>query len=221
MFGLQQDPFLTQGGKPGYPYQRTQPPDKTVPPGFAPDPFRSGSAFASQDQAQRTIPPPQEAPQTPGGQLQPQGLISTAGREPIIPVWYPAENNWNLCIQQMAENYRQIQMEFSGGWSDEQRLVKETRKEQALDWLAKETDGRVGSQYKPKSRTAHVKDIFQDVDFPPDSHCWYKKHEVPDYTSLSLPKTWRRLQEFVMDSKAEDRVPRSDEILAQRFAHDL
>ncbi|CAE8652622.1 unnamed protein product [Polarella glacialis] len=33
----------------------------------------------------------------------------TAPREPIIPVWYPAENNWNMCIQQMAETFRRVQ----------------------------------------------------------------------------------------------------------------
>jgi len=198
MLGLKNDPFLTQGGKPGYPYQRTTPPESR-PLGFAPDPFRSGPAFQSRDQAVRTTPPPQEAPKGALGSSQQLGLISTVGREPIIPVWYPAENNWNLCIQQMAENYRQIQLEFSGGWSNEERLVQESRLEKAADLLYDESGGRVGSAYQPKTRTARVKDIYQDTAFPPDSHSWYTKHEVPDYTSLSLPKTWRRLQEFVMD----------------------
>lgn len=35
------------------------------------------------------------------------------------------ENNWNACIQQMAEAFRLINGDFSGQWSTEQRAVED------------------------------------------------------------------------------------------------
>lgn len=123
-----------------------------------------------------------------------------AAPAPIISYWYVGENNWNMCIQQMAEAFRLISGEFSGQWSEEQRLVQETRMEKMKDQIFQETGGRVGQEYSPHTRTAKVKDIFQDPQFPPSSKSWFKGNEVPDYSSLQKPDMWRRLQEMVMDA---------------------
>lgn len=118
---------------------------------------------------------------------------------PIISYWYVGENNWHVCLQQMAESYRRIQAEFSGAWSDEQRLVQETRMEQVQDRIHDATGGRMGKDYRPHTRTAHVKDIFQDQQFPPSSKSWFRG-DVPDLAVLERPAAWQRLQEFVMDA---------------------
>ncbi|CAE8646030.1 unnamed protein product, partial [Polarella glacialis] len=123
----------------------------------------------------------------------------TAPREPIIPVWYPAENNWNMCIQQMAETFRHINQEFTGQWSEEQILVKETNVEKAGDLLYNQSGGRLGQKYKPSTRTAEVKDVFQDFAFPPSERSWYRGGEAHDLHELKPPAQWIRLQELVMD----------------------
>ncbi|CAK9023870.1 unnamed protein product [Durusdinium trenchii] len=72
--------------------------------------------------------------------------------------------------------------------------------EKMKDQIFQETGGRVGQDYSPHTRTAKVKDIFQDPQFPPSSKSWFKGNEVPDYSSLQKPDMWRRLQEMVMDA---------------------
>jgi len=136
------------------------------------------------------------------GQLisQPQEAPTTPPRDHIIPVWYPAENNWNACIQEMAESFRETKMEFSGNFSQEQRMVEATMSEQLQNKLFRESSGRLGAEYKPHTRTATVKDIFQDTDFPASSASWYRGSKIPDYTTLYPPARWKRLQELVMDT---------------------
>lgn len=119
---------------------------------------------------------------------------------PIISYWYVGENNWNVCIQQMAETYRMITGDFTGEWSEEQRLIQESRGEKIKDKVYRETGGRLGEEYSPTTRTAKVKDIFQDPKFPPNSKSWFKGNEVPDYSTLQTPAMWRRLQEMVLDA---------------------
>lgn len=119
---------------------------------------------------------------------------------PIISYWYVGENNWNVCIQQMADTYRHITGDFTGQWSEEQRLVQETRMDKMKDKIHRETGGRLGAEYSPRTRTAKVKDIYQDSKFPPTSKSWFKGNEVPDYSTLQKPAMWRRLQEMVMDA---------------------
>mmetsp|Transcript_60947 Transcript_60947/g.197218 ORF Transcript_60947/g.197218 Transcript_60947/m.197218 type:complete len:777 (+) Transcript_60947:104-2434(+) len=120
--------------------------------------------------------------------------------EPIIPVWYPAENNWHACIEKMAMDYHAVQNEFSGAWSDQQRDLAETKREKAADFMNKQTGGRVGREYKQKTRTAHVVDIFQDENFPPDSKSWYMGGDPRDFHELKPPGMWKRLQEFSLDT---------------------
>jgi len=119
---------------------------------------------------------------------------------PILSYWYVGENNWHVCLQQMADSYRRIQAEFSGGWSEEQRLVKETGLQKLQDRLHDASGGHLGQEYSPHTRTARVKDIYQDDQFPPTRKSWFRGGEVPDIASVPQPATWRRLQEFVMDA---------------------
>ncbi|CAJ1425432.1 unnamed protein product, partial [Effrenium voratum] len=92
-------------------------------------------------------------PQGRGGVMQPEAGDTAA---PIISYWYVGENNWNICLQQMAQTFRDVHSEFSGQWSDEQRLVQETRLEKVQDQMFDKTGGRVGKEYNPHSRTAHA-----------------------------------------------------------------
>lgn len=120
--------------------------------------------------------------------------------EPVIPVWYPAENNWQRCNEKMEADFASVCKEFTGAWSDQQRAVAETRLEKAADKMYDETGGRAGRQYQQKSRTAHVVDIFQDQEFMPGNETWYRAGDPKDFHELKPPASWKRLQEFTLDT---------------------
>jgi len=119
--------------------------------------------------------------------------------ETMIPVWYPAENNWIACVQAMANDYRQITAEFTGAWSQEQRIAEETRMEQMGDMLYAQSGGRMGRQPQVKMESVQVADIYQDWRFPADGNSWYRGGETTDFSTFPRPGRWKRLQEFISD----------------------
>jgi len=119
---------------------------------------------------------------------------------PEIPVWYPAASNWHQCIDRMAMDFRAVTNQFSGEWSEQERLADETKLEQAQDFLHDKTGGRLGKEYSPKMRTAKVIDIFQDIEFPPSNSSWYIRSNPRDFHELAPPDMWKRLQEFSLDT---------------------
>lgn len=117
----------------------------------------------------------------------------------ILPMWYPAENNWKQCMEEMHHKQRKIQLGFSGQMDVEKRAREATAQEKFSEMLNHETGGRVGQEAE-KFRNAKVWDIFQDFDFPPEEGSWYRGGERSHFSELVPVTRWRRLQELSMDA---------------------
>jgi len=180
-----EDPFTTHG-QPGAPPASQQEQKPPGPPGTGQvrPPTLQGGPFAAAT-----------APQD----LHAANLNPLPPAEPIIPVWYPTENNWQVCVDRMAYCFRQIHQEFTGEWSEEMRVKEATRYEKASEVVFDETGGRMGAQYEPKLRRAKVVDIYQDWRFPGDSNSWYRGGRARDFAVLEPPARWRRLLEDYVD----------------------
>mmetsp|Transcript_53461 Transcript_53461/g.141013 ORF Transcript_53461/g.141013 Transcript_53461/m.141013 type:complete len:687 (+) Transcript_53461:2-2062(+) len=145
--------------------------------------------------------PPPSGPVPTGGPL-PTGGGALPGRlsaDPLIPVWYPAENNWQACLAKMNNRYREIMSEFSGEWSEEQKVLAETKGEKAKDFMFEHTGGHLGNHYETHTRTAKVVDIFQDWNFPGDDRSWFRGGVAKDNHDFPAPARWQRLQEYSLD----------------------
>lgn len=144
----------------------------------------------------------QQMASDPGRQLSQQGLQQPQQQQqrPVIPVWYPAQNNWDLCRENMQKDLQKVYDEFTGEERDEQREVEATHAEKLQDELWKKSKGKFGKEFKPKMRTAHVHDIFQDWEFPGDLNSWFRPGEVKDFHELKAPARWGKLSEFSLDT---------------------
>lgn len=95
-----------------------------------------------------------------------------------VTIWYPAENNWQPCIEQMSKRYVQIREEFTGQKYHVQQMMR----------------GRFGRQ-----ADMEVLDVFADTDFGADADSWFSQNENRVTSRLNNPKIWMRLQEFSME----------------------
>jgi len=115
-------------------------------------------------------------------------------------VWYPAENNWQICMQRMAYTFHKIRQEFTGERFQEMRVMQETRAQKMADALYNETGGRMGREYAPQARKANVVDLFQDWRFPGETNSWYRGGRASDFAVVAPPSRWRRLCEDYVDT---------------------
>eukprot|EP00419_Tripos_fusus_P005094 CAMPEP_0172670370 /NCGR_PEP_ID=MMETSP1074-20121228/10261_1 /TAXON_ID=2916 /ORGANISM="Ceratium fusus, Strain PA161109" /LENGTH=726 /DNA_ID=CAMNT_0013487277 /DNA_START=101 /DNA_END=2281 /DNA_ORIENTATION=- len=143
----------------------------------------------------------QFGPPTSGPNAGPQDpqVPNEASLAPIIPVWYPADNNWQACRQKMAAAKQSIQEEFSGERFEEMRVREPTQYEKMQDTLFQETGGKLGKQYKTQMRKASVIDLYQDWRFPGENSSWYRGGQPGEESTAEAPAKWRRLLEDVMD----------------------
>jgi len=129
-----------------------------------------------------------------GGPQDPQAASEPA-LAPIIPEWYPAENNWEACRDNMAKTKQRIQEEFTGERFEEMRVREPTQYEKMQDVLFQETRGKMGKQYQTQMRRASVVDLYQDWKFPADNSSWYRGGQPNEDSSAEAPSKWRRLLE--------------------------
>lgn len=101
----------------------------------------------------------------------------SAPAQPLIPVWYPAENNWQICIDKMALAFRRISDEYTGAASDQQRAV----------------GGSEG-----QTRTAHVVDLYEDEHFSGISS-WFRGGQNADLANFQKPFDFKRLFQFSLN----------------------
>lgn len=123
-------------------------------------------------------------------------LRADSKNDGIIPYWYPADNNWHLCMEQMSRVYHDAVAEFTGQWSEQQFQVPATTSDHVANKLAGYTGGVVGRRYSPRTRTGRVVDVFQDAKFPGAALSWYMGGDPRDFHELKPPSSWRRLLEF-------------------------
>mmetsp|Transcript_402 Transcript_402/g.1099 ORF Transcript_402/g.1099 Transcript_402/m.1099 type:complete len:725 (-) Transcript_402:13-2187(-) len=95
-----------------------------------------------------------------------------------ITIWYPAENNWQPCIESMSRRYVAIREEFTGQPYHVQQMMH----------------GRFG-----RSADTEVLDVFTDPDFGADADSWFSPNENRVASRLHSPNVWLRLQEFSME----------------------
>eukprot|EP00929_Paragymnodinium_shiwhaense_P057682 TRINITY_DN28882_c0_g1_i1.p1 TRINITY_DN28882_c0_g1~~TRINITY_DN28882_c0_g1_i1.p1 ORF type:complete len:840 (+),score=108.07 TRINITY_DN28882_c0_g1_i1:110-2629(+) len=118
-----------------------------------------------------------------------------------LPYWHMLENNWLQCRETMALELGRIIHEFTGAWSTEQRMIAETKRQEILDKLYKRTNGKLGRRYQQRTRTAQVKDVYQDDIFPAENIIWYSSLDGEPGPECTMPKParWQRLCEYTED----------------------
>eukprot|EP00928_Gymnodinium_smaydae_P030368 TRINITY_DN22615_c0_g1_i2.p1 TRINITY_DN22615_c0_g1~~TRINITY_DN22615_c0_g1_i2.p1 ORF type:complete len:836 (-),score=151.87 TRINITY_DN22615_c0_g1_i2:15-2522(-) len=124
------------------------------------------------------LPPPDSLPPDSLATLGPSAeeVVSPAPPpEPVIPFWYPAENNWIQCKEMMAAEFMRLNEAYSGGWFTDEREVQETLGDKTQDWLNRQSGGRVGKEYATE-------------DGKPGPN-----------TTLAHPRGWHRLMETSMN----------------------
>lgn len=112
------------------------------------------------------------------------------------PVWYEGESNWYDCERRMEAVSRNIEEHWTGGISQEERLLKETKLQKAADDLFKKTNGKLGRKYDPETKTVEAADIFFDDHFPGDDRSWVRGGELSQVSELELPHKWQRMYDL-------------------------
>lgn len=200
------DPALDPGRPtlplPGHPggQQQTPPPSgpRTLPPGAAvQSSLRGGPSTPGSARLLPTSGVPAGA--VPGSMLTLPPFGQQATLEPLISSWYPAENNWNLCLEKMRAQFVAITTEFTGQAIVEQRLKQGSMLEQARGVLYDSSGGRLGRPTEMKTMSQRVLKIYQDVTFPPQNEYWFRGGESADFPDIPTPWRWMRLMELSMN----------------------